>query len=249
MRDRMHIGEMMMKKLILGAIAAAASAFAFAGSNVLTVSCFSQFRAHQYEAAYAACEKADAQDADSGIDFALGYMLANGYGTERDEVKAGEYFKTAADAGDYEAAYNLGLMYRNGKGVRQDKRKAAEYFLQAAKSGQPIAAFNLAVMMSNGDGVAKDEKGAITWYKTAVRGGYAAACLNIGTLYANGVAGAMPDLVEASAWFKAAVSMAKDNAQLAKTASGNAQNAAKFLNDKQVSQAEKRANEILAGKF
>lgn len=238
-----------MKFLIIGAVAAAASSFALAGSNALTVSCFAQFRAHQYDLAYPSCEKADAADSDPGIDFALGYMLANGYGAERDEPKALEYFKTAADAGDYEAAYNLGLMYRNGKGVRQDKRKAAEYFAQAAKSGQTVAAFNLAVMLSNGDGVAKDENGALSWYKTAVRGGYAGACLNIGILYANGLAGAMPDLIEATAWFKAASMMSKDNNDLARTARENAQNSAKFLNDKQMAKSEARAKEILAGKF
>lgn len=238
-----------MKNLIIGVLAAAASSFAIAGSNALTVSCFSQFKAHQYDLAYASCEKADAADSDPGIDFALGYMLANGFGADRDEPKAFEYFKTAADAGDYEAAYNLGLMYRNGKGIRQDKRKAAEYFSQAAKSGQTVAAFNLAVMLSNGDGVGKDEKAALSWYKTAVRGGYAAACINIGILYAKGLAGDQPDLIEASAWFKAAQSMAKDNRELGKTASENAQNAAKFINDKQLAQSEIRAKEILAGKY
>jgi TPR repeat protein len=70
-------------------------------------------------------------------------MYANGEGVAKDEGKAVEWFKKAADQGNVDAQNNLGVMYYTGEGVPKDIAKAREWFRKAAAQGNADAKANL----------------------------------------------------------------------------------------------------------
>ncbi len=71
---------------------------------------------------------------------ALGWMYEHGKGIPKDEAKAVELFKKAADAQNATGIYNLGIQYWAGKGgLSVDKAEANRLFRIAADMGQEDA--------------------------------------------------------------------------------------------------------------
>ncbi|MBR6066622.1 MAG: sel1 repeat family protein [Bacteroidales bacterium] len=62
-------------------------------------------------------------------------MYENGQGVKQDYVKAGDWYKKAAEQGVASAQYYLGLMYDKGLGVKQDIKKAVKWYSKAAEQG------------------------------------------------------------------------------------------------------------------
>lgn len=58
-----------------------------------------------------------------------------GWGLERDNSKALEYYKSAVEAGDTEALQRIGCRYYHGQGVVQDCAEAREFFTRAGNIG------------------------------------------------------------------------------------------------------------------
>ena len=58
---------------------------------------------------------------------------------EKDDVKAAEWFRKAADQGYYWGQYNLGSFYASGRGVEKDDVKAVEWYQKAARQGHKEA--------------------------------------------------------------------------------------------------------------
>ena len=56
----------------------------------------------------------------------LGVCYNNGYGVEKDEVKAVEWHERAAEQGHLNAQFNLGVCYQHGFGTGKDTAKAIE---------------------------------------------------------------------------------------------------------------------------
>jgi TPR repeat protein len=79
-----------------------------------------------------------------------------------------EYWKKAADLGDFDAHYKLGIMYWQGKGVEKEEEKYVYHWEKAAIGGHPIARNNL--------GYYEEENGnterAMTHYIIAANLGY-----------------------------------------------------------------------------
>ena len=65
----------------------------------------------------------------------LGYAYAQGQGgLTKDETKAVEWYRKAAEAGEARAMYNLGKCYEDGKGgLTKDTYKAVEWYQKAAE--------------------------------------------------------------------------------------------------------------------
>ena len=97
----------------------------------------------------------------------LGVAYAKGHGVAKDESKATEYYRRAADLGNPAAMNNLGLMYVNGLGVKKNLQTAIALFRQAADAENPEAMRNLAKAYREGVGVAADSREAEKWEKKA----------------------------------------------------------------------------------
>ncbi|MEI3479588.1 MAG: hypothetical protein V8Q84_11450 [Bilophila sp.] len=54
---------------------------------------------------------------------------------DKDQDKAIDYYKKAAEAGDAAACLRLGQMYEQGKGVKADHEEAATWYKKGADSG------------------------------------------------------------------------------------------------------------------
>ena len=62
-------------------------------------------------------------------------MYDEGRGVARDDRKAVEWFRKAANQGHAFAQNNLGWMYKEGRGVARDDRKAVEWYRKSANQG------------------------------------------------------------------------------------------------------------------
>jgi membrane associated rhomboid family serine protease len=97
----------------------------------------------------------------------LARLHATGQGAVRDEVKAAEYYRRAAERGSSTAQYALATLYADGRGVARDPQQAIAWYRKAAEQSMPEAASSLAYIYENGSGVPADIEQAIEWYYRA----------------------------------------------------------------------------------
>ena len=128
---------------------------------------------------------ADEKD-ENGL-YYLGVIYGQGWGVERDTVKAVGYFKQALDLDSARAAYNLAVLYTYGDDeIRRNLDKGLEYFCRAAElgyEGTPDLMNDIGVKILNGDGFAQDPALAMTWYEKAGEAGSTYALNNLGYLH------------------------------------------------------------------
>ncbi len=118
--------------------------------------------------------------------YQMAMIYKNGYGLQKDGMKAFELLTLAADQHNPDAQFELALIYTEGKLARKDLKKAFQLTSKAAYKGLASAQFNLAVMYANGEGVKQDDFGASRWYKSAADQNYALAQYNLALLYSEG---------------------------------------------------------------
>ena len=70
----------------------------------------------------------------------MGMAYYEGERVEQDFEKAADWFKKAAELGDFAAQRNLGYLYLKGKGVKKDKAEARKWLEKAAAQGDVYAA-------------------------------------------------------------------------------------------------------------
>lgn len=99
----------------------------------------------------------------------LGVLYSNGFGVEKDALKAVELFLDAASSGNQRAQYNLSTMFLKGEGVEKDESEAFKWAMKSAGQGFPLAQFLVAQMYERGVGVAASNGQAIKWYETVVK--------------------------------------------------------------------------------
>jgi tetratricopeptide (TPR) repeat protein len=97
----------------------------------------------------------------------LARLHATGQGAVRDEVKAAEFYRRAAERGSSTAQYALATLYADGRGVARDPQQAIAWYRKAAEQSVPEAASSLAYIYENGSGVPADIEQAIEWYYRA----------------------------------------------------------------------------------
>ena len=109
------------------------------------------------------------QSAKSGSDIAqscLSHMYREGFGVERDPVKAFEWCSAAAkNEENPETTFELAMMYLNGLGVKKCKATAIVLLDAAGRRGHSLALFKLAELIfesaENGAELKKDLTPAI----------------------------------------------------------------------------------------
>ena len=89
----------------------------------------------------------------------------NGYGVEKDDKKAVEFYTKAVERHDYDAKTELAKHYLNGTGVEKDAKKATKLLSEAAEVIGSEANYILATCYENGTGVKKDMEKAIELYR------------------------------------------------------------------------------------
>jgi serine/threonine protein kinase/TPR repeat protein len=113
----------------------------------------------------------------------VGLRYANGAGTDRDLVKATQWFDMAIQAGDISAKTLLSECYLLGKGVTKNEAKAIQLLKEAATANDPRAMDQLANCYHKGIGVAQDDKEAFRLYSEAAKLNYLDSLGNLGVLY------------------------------------------------------------------
>ena len=117
---------------------------------------------------------------------------------ERYRNEAKEWYRKAAEKGDFEAQYCLGdLLSAN------DPAAAAIYYHQAAGQGFVEAQYVLGKLYSTGKGVTNDFSSAAHWYRKAAEQGHRYAQTEIGHCYSLGK-GVSQDSKEAIKWYRRA---------------------------------------------
>jgi len=117
-----------------------------------------------------ALPKAENGDLDAQYDIAT--MYERGRGTGRDEKKAVEWYKKAAEKSHVKSAYKLGYSYLKGLGVGKDFEEAYRWLKFASDKGYERAHFYLAEMMEQGSGIDADLNGALAMYQKAADAGF-----------------------------------------------------------------------------
>ncbi|MDE6577277.1 MAG: hypothetical protein K2K58_03800, partial [Muribaculaceae bacterium] len=96
--------------------------------------------------------------------YELGTCYYYGKGCEKDDNKAFQCYRKAAEAGNCEAQYEVGVCYRQGEGCEQNFLKAIEWYEKAIAKGNTKAMVNCGILYDNGLGVETDPKKASYYY-------------------------------------------------------------------------------------
>jgi hypothetical protein len=116
--------------------------------------------------------------------FNYGLCLLEGAGLERDERKAAQWLRRAAD-GVVDAQYWYGRMLAEGRGVEADAEAGRAWIARAAALGMADAEAALAEMMVNGRGGPRDQSTATALFEKAARKGHIGAMFALGALARN----------------------------------------------------------------
>ncbi len=100
------------------------------------------------------------------LQYRIGRMHYDGYGTEQNFPEAFKWLELSAKGGSHLAEYTVAKMYRDGRGTERDPAKAAEWFGKAAESGNAYAMYALAKLYLKGD-IPKNTAEAIRLLKLA----------------------------------------------------------------------------------
>ncbi|QSX78298.1 tetratricopeptide repeat protein [Agrilutibacter solisilvae] len=139
-------------------------------------------------------ERGDAAG-DALSTFELSRCHGLGLGCPRDEVRAYQLARKAADAGLLRAAAAVARCALNGVGCAVDLEQARDYLLRSLPDAVPGLQYSLGRLMYYGQGGARDEERAIELFRAAAEGGSDQACMALAA-----VAGAKGDKDEAARW-------------------------------------------------
>jgi serine/threonine protein kinase/TPR repeat protein len=120
--------------------------------------------------------------------FRLGVMYEKGLGTNKDVLRAVQYYQSAANEGYAEAENLMGIFYATGTGgITEDDKQAVAWYQKAADQGFAKAEKNLGDMYFYGRGVDRDYTQAMAWYGKAADQNIADAQYRIGYMYEKGL--------------------------------------------------------------
>jgi len=132
-----------------------------------------------------------------------GLLHQSGLGTERNEIKAFEFFNEAHSNGDALGTLHLARCYKKGAGCGQDTYRARQLFGQADAAGNTMATLELALMCRSGTGGERDLPKTIELFQKAHAAGDGLAAFELGKAYLSGN-GLPRDAVQARAHMQAA---------------------------------------------
>lgn len=138
-----------------------------------------------------------AEKGDINSQIGLGQLYyQGGRGLPQDLVKALQFFKPAANAGNAVALAFLGKIYLEGN----NNQDAFKFFTKAAELGNPVGQSGLGVMYLQGKGVEKDTAKAFNYLTQAAEQGWVDGQLQLGNMYFSGT-GVKRDFKQANKYF------------------------------------------------
>ena len=118
----------------------------------------------------------------------------------RDPVRAGVWYRKAAENGIGIACFRLGMLYKTGAMGAIDMGEAAKWYELAAERDVPNAQFFLAQMYLDGEPFDRDPQKALYWLQRASVNGFTDASMEIAQLYLSGDEGIPVNPAEAVRW-------------------------------------------------
>ena len=143
----------------------------------------------------------------------LGELYAHGFGVGRDDKKATEWYRLAAERGDREAMFALAVFHLTGRAGAVNREQAAKLFAAAAKLGHIAAAYDLGLLYLEGQLFPQDFKRAAELFRGAAQAGSPEAQYVLATLYKEG-RGVDKDVNEAARLLAAAAAAHHVDAQV-----------------------------------
>lgn len=133
-----------------------------------------------------------------------------GIGVDKDEGKAVEWYRKAAENGDGKAMREMASFYRYGiLGVEKNLSEAIGWYRKAAEDGDAVSQYKLAQCYWRGIGIAQSDSGAIDWLKKASENGVGAASFLLAMLYVDGIGGMAKDHEKVEQFLQNAVTLWK----------------------------------------
>jgi uncharacterized protein len=117
----------------------------------------------------------------------VGLCFQSGYGIQKDDKQAVNWFRRAARSGLACAQFNLGGAYLEAKGVRKNLLKAIAYYTRAAEQRDELALLQLGNMYQKGVGVLQNYQQAFVLYLCAYRQNSVRAANHLAHLYKKGL--------------------------------------------------------------
>jgi TPR repeat protein len=156
--------------------------------------------------------KARAAANEATAQLVLGKMYQGGWGPDKDEAKAVEWYRKAAEQNNAPAQFHLALALAEGRGVAKNPTQAFEWHLKAAELGDPAAQNSVGIHYADGIGVTKDAAKGTMWFRKSAAQGNASAQLNLGRDYYHGKGVGM-DRAAAFQWIRRAAEQGDAGAQ------------------------------------
>ena len=121
--------------------------------------------------------------ADDNLFYKIGIMYKNGLGTQKDMIKAIDYFKRSAEMNNTNAKRTLALEYILGKHLEQNIEKGLEMLTECADSGDTLSCYKLGKIYFKGEIVYKDLNIAEKYLLKAAENKNEYALYSLGKLY------------------------------------------------------------------
>lgn len=112
-----------------------------------------------------------------------GIMYKNGLGTQKDMLKAIDYFKRSAELNNINAKRTIALEYLSGKHLEQDIEKGLEMLTECADRGEVISCYKLGKIFLKDEILYKDLNMAEKYFLKASEKENQYALYSLGTLY------------------------------------------------------------------
>lgn len=146
--------------------------------------------------------KAELGDVDAQLE--LADCLFDGDGIEKNEDKAIELYKAAAEKGNSVAQFELAGIYEEGEHINgRDLEQALFWYRESAKAGYAPAQYALGTLYEDGGMVEKDLSQALHWFNLASGQGDADALKKLGDVFAQGL-GVEADEIKAIDYYRKA---------------------------------------------
>ena len=161
------------------------------------------------------CRGIELSPRHSLLQFALGQAFGFGLGVEKDDSKAVEWCRRAAEQGLLGAMYLLAEKLQYGEGVH-DPEEAIYWYRKAAESGLPEAQYTLGeyYLLCEVEPVVKNWRQAAFWFRRAAEQGHSNAQLRFAGMNEDGL-GIPQDSGAAKYWYCRAAERGNLQAQAA----------------------------------
>lgn len=140
-----------------------------------------------YKQALSGFLKIESDDmADYNLFYKIGAMYKNGLGTEKDIIKAIDYFKRSAEMNNKNGLYEYGKALLLGEHIPQDKDKAVKLLEKAIKLENINAKRFLALEYISGEHLEQEIEKGLAMLTECADSGDTFACYKLGNLYLKG---------------------------------------------------------------